>query len=134
MHQSKPIRTKFSIQINLSSDWSKPNFQSEIMRMNRRSELLRIDSDWIEINRIKSDWFLTIFHQTRCKTFFGLVRIDSDWIEINRIKLNWFLTIFHQTKCKTFFGLVRNDSETNSGIALIRSEWISIRYFREGKF
>ena len=30
--------TKFSIRINPSSDWTKPNFQSELIRMNPRSE------------------------------------------------------------------------------------------------
>ena len=39
--------------------------------------LVRIHSDWcLGINR--SDWFLTIFYQTRYKTFFGLVRNDSN--------------------------------------------------------
>ena len=59
------------------------------------------DSDWKRgsnlfglIPRIKSDWLLPIFHQTRHKTFFGLVRNDllslgyrfwnsSDWLEMN---------------------------------------------------
>ena len=37
--------------------------------------LVRNHSDWcLGINRIPSDWFLTVFHQTRYKTFFGLVR------------------------------------------------------------
>ena len=32
------------------------------------------------INWIKSDWFLTVFHQTSYKTVFGLVRNDSHWL------------------------------------------------------
>ena len=40
--------------------------------------LVRIHSDWcLGINRIKSDWFLTVCHQTRYKTFFILVGNDS---------------------------------------------------------
>ena len=48
-------------------------------------------SDWcLGINRIKSDWFLTVFNQTRYKTFFGLVRIGSDThIGINRNSSDW---------------------------------------------
>ena len=80
-----------SIRNNPSSDWSIPNFQSESIRTNPRSEwfgLIRIYLDWkigfglgrihsawcIGINRIKSDWFLTVFDQTRYKTSVGLVR------------------------------------------------------------
>ena len=46
-----------------------------------------------------------------------------------------FLTVFHKRRCKTYFRLVRNVSETDSEwleIALIRLEWISIRYFCSG--
>ena len=32
------------------------------------------------INRIRSDRFFTVFHQTSYKTFFGLVRDDSHWL------------------------------------------------------
>ena len=43
--------------------------------------LVRIHSDWcLGINWIKSNWFLTVFHQTRYKTFFRLVRNDSHWL------------------------------------------------------
>ena len=98
-----------TIRINPSLDWSKSNFQSELIRMNPRLEwfglimtensagsireridsdwklgfgLVRIHSDWcLGINRIKSDWFLTVLHQTRYKTFFELVRNDSHWFE-----------------------------------------------------
>ena len=63
---STPSETKFSIQINPinpSSDWSKPNFQSESIRMNPRSE-------WFGLARIKkSEWI-------------GIVLIDSEWILI----------------------------------------------------
>ena len=60
------------------SDWKFGLDQSEL-------ELIWIEnlvSDWwLGINRNKSDWFLTVFHQTRCKTFFGLVRNDSHCLE-----------------------------------------------------
>ena len=32
------------------------------------------------LNRIRSDRFFTIFHQTSYKTFFELVRNDSHWL------------------------------------------------------
>ena len=57
------------------------------MRMNPWLEWFRLKtwfgyihivvSDWSGMNRIKSNQFLTLFHQTRYKTFFGLVRNDS---------------------------------------------------------
>ena len=52
------IRIKFSIRTNLSSDWSKPNFQSESIRMNPRSEWfgLILIKNSILINP-RSDWF-----------------------------------------------------------------------------
>ena len=50
-HESEPIRKKFSIRINQSLDWSKPNFQSESIWMNPRSEwfglILIENSVWI---------------------------------------------------------------------------------------
>ena len=73
------IQTELSIRIN-------PN-ESEV-------GMIRIDLDWklgfglvwtyshwfLGINRIKSHWFLTVFHQTRYITFIGLVRNDSHWL------------------------------------------------------
>ena len=90
-HQSEWIRTNpkpsfqsRSIRINPSSDWSEPNFQSESMidlDLKLGFALVRIHSDWcLGINRIKSDWFFTVFHQTRHKTLFGLVRNYSHWL------------------------------------------------------
>ena len=41
----------------------------------------RIHLDWpLGINRIKWDWFLTVFYQTWYKTFLGLVRHESHWL------------------------------------------------------
>ena len=53
-----PMNSETSIRTNPRSDWSglKTSF------------------------RIHLDWFLTIFHQTRYKTFFRLVRNDSYWL------------------------------------------------------
>ena len=67
----KPSFLSRSIRINPSSNWSKLN-ESKV-------GMIRIDSDWklglrlVRIHsdfclgnkRIKSDWFLTVFHQTR---------------------------------------------------------------------
>ena len=73
---SNQFETKFLIQINPSSDCSKPNFQSE-------SPQPWIHSDWYWLKiwfgliqaRIDLDW----------KLGFGLVRIHSDWcLGINR--------------------------------------------------
>ena len=60
------FETKFSTLINPNSDWSKPDFQSELIRMNQRSEwfglirngLIRVEnlvSNWFELTRIESD-------------------------------------------------------------------------------
>ena len=39
---------------------------------------IRIDaSDWSGMNRIKSDWFLSVFYETKYKTLFGLIQIKS---------------------------------------------------------
>ena len=101
--QLNPINSETSIRIN-----PKLSFQSRSTRINpNHSDLgfIRIDSDWkfgldqsklrmiwienlvsdwsdwcLGINRIKSDWFLTVFHQTRYKTFFGSVWNDSHWL------------------------------------------------------
>ena len=91
----KPSFQSRSIGINPIWDWSKPNFQSESIQIIPTLDsfrliliensvrinlgLVRIHSDSsLGINQIKSDIILTVFHQTRYKTFFGLVRNDSD--------------------------------------------------------
>ena len=71
----------------------------------------------------------------------GLVRIHSDsWLRLNLIRSDRLFTVFHQMSYKTLFGLVRNDSHWLGmqisewiGIFLIGSEWIPIRYLRQGK-
>ena len=92
--------TKFSVRINPASDCSKPNFQAELIRIIPtwiHSNWFRlkiqfgsirawIDSDFcLGLNRIRLVRFLTVFHQTRYKTFFGMIRIGSD-IDIG---MNW---------------------------------------------
>ena len=66
-----------------------------------------------------------------------------NWIEtsvgigIKRIELEWVGLILNdsqQTKFKTFSGLVQNDSETDFGIAWIRSDWIPFWNFHQVKF
>ena len=92
------------IRINPGLDRSKPNFPSESIRIIPTSDsfglilfesfraridqdwklgfgLVRIHSDWfLGINRIRSDRFLTVFHQMSNKTFLRLVRNDSHWL------------------------------------------------------
>ena len=87
---SNQSETKISTQINPISDLSKPDFQSESIRNNSRLEWFglkiwfRIDlihsTCFFGLNRIRSDRFFTIFHQTRYKTFSGLVWNDSHWL------------------------------------------------------
>ena len=91
------IQTEFSIRINpneskvgmirIDSDWKfgLDQYETGLIRINLDCKLgfglVRIHWDWcLGINRIRSDWFLTVFHQTRYKTFFGLVRNDSHWL------------------------------------------------------
>ena len=101
--------TKFSIRINPSSDLSKSNFKSELIRMNPRSE-------WCGLIVIKNSVW---------------VDPSSDWIGL-KTWLDRFFTVFHQTRYKTFFGLVRIQISEWIGIVLIGSEWIPIQYFRQG--
>ena len=68
MQQSELIRTN-----------PKPSFQSRSIRV--QFGLVRIHSDsYLGLNRIMSDRFSTIFHQTSYKTFFGLARNNSHWL------------------------------------------------------
>ena len=44
-------------------------------------------SDWSRINRIKSDWLLADFYQTRFKPFFEFFRKEiSEWLGLVRIE------------------------------------------------
>ena len=102
------IQTEFSIIINpnhsdlgfirIDSDWKFVLGQSKIdLDWKLAFGLFRIHSGWcLEIHRIKSDWFLTVFHQTRYKTFFGLVRNYSHCsLNLNQSKstdYQWNLT------------------------------------------
>ena len=76
-----PIRSDIYIRAN-ANHWIHSNWFWLKVRL--RSIRARIDSDWcLGINRIKLDWFLTVFHETRYKTFLGLVRNSSDWLGMN---------------------------------------------------
>ena len=90
---SKPNFQLKSIQMNprsewqIDSDWKFVVDQSELgfilidLDWKLDFGLVRIHLDWcLGINRIKLDWFLTFFHQTRYKTFFGLFRNDLNWL------------------------------------------------------
>ena len=73
------IQTEFSIRINPNE--SKVGLTRIDLDWKLGFGLVRIHSDWcLGINRIKSDWFLKVFYQTRYKTFFRLVRNDSHWL------------------------------------------------------
>ena len=93
--------TNFSIRINPSSYWSKPNFQSELIRMNPRSEwfvlilinlinLIRFNprqlSEWIWTNpkpSFQSESIRARIDPTRIfnQNYFeiGIIRSNSDW-------------------------------------------------------
>ena len=90
-----------SIWINSSSDWYKPNFQSESIRMNPRSELFGLNlienSVWINPRSIYSDWFVLktwFWINSDCRL--GINRMDfwpfsSNEIQnISRIGSQWF--------------------------------------------
>ena len=64
-------------------------------------------------------------------TLVFIIRIHSDWcLRLSRI-LSFFIE--RDTKCfLDWFGMVRKQIPEWLGIALIRSEWISIRYFLQG--
>ena len=93
-HQSEWIRTNLkpnfqsrTIQINLSSDWSKPNLQSESIRMNPRSEWFGLimfeNSVW---SNPSLDLFVLIWIDNLVWDWFGLVHFDvSEWIRLSRI-------------------------------------------------
>ena len=45
----------------------------------RIENLVRIYSDWrLWLNRVRSDWFLPVFHETRYKKFIGLIQNSSE--------------------------------------------------------
>ena len=122
--------TELLIRMNTGQNYS----DSFSFKIQFRSIRIRIDSDSFNL-----------------KTCFGLVQIHSDLrLRLNRIN---FLPFFIKRDTKRFtdwlgitrnvsqnrfrnfhLGLIRIRSETDSewlGIALIRSEWILILYFRQ---
>ena len=73
-----------------------PN-HSKWFRINPKNWLIRINAlDYNEINQIKSDWFFTVFHQTRYKTFFCFVWNDSESFR-SRFIILIFRIIFSKT-------------------------------------
>ena len=107
------IQTEFSIKIN-------PDHSDLEFILIENSVWIIPSWDWsglIWIEKLVSDCCL------------GLIRIRSDR----------FFTVFHQTSYKTFlwigpewFALARIQISEWIGIVLIGSEWIPIRYFRQG--
>ena len=103
-----------------------------------RSNLIRFNSrqlsEWIRTNpkpSFQSESFWPPIHSD----WFGLVRIHSDsCLELNRIRSDRFFTACYQTSYKTFFGSVRIQISEWIWIVLIGSEWIPIRYFRQGTY
>ena len=87
--------------------------------------MIRINSDW--------EFYLDQF-ELRLFRIENLVRIHSDsCLGLNRIRSERFFTDLHETSYKTFFGLARIQISEWIGIVLIGSEWILIRYFRQGR-
>ena len=75
--QGIEIRTKFSIRINPSSDW---------FGLKTWFRLVQIHLAWCPgLNLINLNWFLTVFHQPRCKAFFGFIQNDAEWFR-NRFR------------------------------------------------
>ena len=118
-HQSEWIRmnlkqseTNISTQINPISDLSKPNFQSESIRMNPRSEWFELI--WIEI--LVSDWI-------------GFIRIDvSELIGLRQIDF-WPLFIKRDTKrFSDWFGMIRIGSDTDIGMNRNSSAWLGMNF------
>ena len=72
-----PINSETSILMNPNQSETNFSIRSRI-DPNRISNENQFESFRL---RIHSDWFLTVFLQTRYKTFFGLVRNDSHWLE-----------------------------------------------------
>ena len=104
----KESGTKFSIRINLSSDWSKPNFQFKLIRIIPTSDsfglILIENSVWINPS---SDWFgLSWIENLVLDCYLGLGRID-------------FLPFFIKRVMKRFsdwFGMIHIGSDIHIGI------------------
>ena len=91
----------------------------------------KLGLDSFGLNRIKSDWFFTIFYQTRYKTFF---QIGSKWLGTDQNSFNrseW--TIPNQSE-RRFVSRYMKNSQKSIQINLIQSvasirinpNWISI--------
>ena len=76
-----------SFRLWIHSDWFSLKIRIGSIRAQIDSDWLRLKT-WFQIgslwclgvNRIKSDWFLTLFQQTKYKKFFRLVWNDSYWL------------------------------------------------------
>ena len=123
-------RLPFQIQINPSSDWSKPNFQSELIRMNPRSEwfgLILIENS-VLINS-SSDWFGLIWIENLVSDSFRFIRIDvSELIGSSRIDF-WPFFIKRDTKrFSDWFGMIHIGSNTDIGMNRNSSDWLGMNF------
>ena len=122
--QSEPIR---AIRKNVSAPIRK-TFWASLDEY--RSKINPAWSDLFRCNpKHQSEWIWTkflIWMNQRLK-WFRSNRIEN---RMNEIKSDWFLTDFHQTGYRTFS---RNRSKTDYGMTQIRSDWIPLRNFHQGK-
>ena len=124
------FETKFTIQINPNSDWSKLNFQSESIRMHPRSEWLRLilieNSVWINPS---SDWFGLIWIENFISDSFWFNRIDvTELIGLSRIDF-WPFFIKQDTKrFSDWFGMIRICSNSDIGMNRNSSDWLGINF------
>ena len=123
-NHSEPIRKTFLI----SFDGNRLKINPTRFNSNK-SEIGLIQAVFsIQVNRKHSD---LLFIRTDLSFKFGSYRPERILIQFNS---DWFLTNSHWTRFKTFFEVIRNGSETDFGIARIRSDWISFRNFRQSNY
>ena len=128
LNESEPIRTKFSILINTNRSelgLIHAGFSIRINPNHTDLEFIRIKKS-VLIN-LSSYWF-------GLKTWFRLNWNESDWV-------GFIFNLFSSNKIQNVFwigwewlGMVRKQIPECLGIALIRSEWIWIRNFCQGRF
>ena len=123
--------------IRLNSIQSEESIQMIRNRFQTRFSI-RIKPNYSDLRfiRINSDWKFGLDQSE-----LGLIQIISDWklgsdsFELNQIKSDLFLAVFINRDIKHFsewFGMVRKQIPEWLGTTLIRSEWILIRYLRQG--
>ena len=127
---SNQSETKFSIHINAISDWSKPNFQSESIRiiptMDSFGLILIENSVWINP---RSDWFGLIWIENLVSNWFGFIRIDvSELIRLSRIDFWPFFIKQDRKSFSDWFEMIRIGSDTDIGINRNSSDWLGMNF------